>query len=74
MAPAGFVDATGGEEVIDLLLRPFTTVWQTLVSYHRAHLADDPDVKQLREQKREAQKSNQRLNVVESKYLKGRRP
>lgn len=56
------------------LLRPLTALWRTLVEYHRTHLADDPDVVQLRQQQKEARESNRRLNLVEQKYLGGRRP
>ena len=59
--------------MIAALLKPFTRFWESLIAYHRRHLADDPDVLRLKEQQRQAQQSNQRLNVVEQQYLGGKR-
>lgn len=56
------------------LLRPLTAIWRALVEYHRTHMSDDPDVVELRKQQQEAERSNRRLNLVEQKYLRGRRP
>lgn len=57
--------------MISAMLRPFTAMWQALVRYHQRHLDGDPDVEQLKQQQHEAMQSNQRLNVIEQKYLGG---
>lgn len=60
--------------MIAKLIQPFTAIWRAMVDRQREHLADDPDVTRLREQQHEAQRSNQRLNAVERRYLRGRQP
>ena len=60
--------------MISTLIRPFTAIWDALVRYHRDHLSDDPDVVRLREQRIEAERSVERINAVESIYLRGKRP
>ena len=59
--------------MITILLKPFAELWQALIRHHRKRVHNDPDVVHLREQQREAQESNRRLNAVERRYL-GDRP
>lgn len=59
--------------MIASLLKPFSAVWRALVSLQRKRLADDPDIKHLVEQRHEAERANQRLNIVEAQYLNGGR-
>ena len=55
--------------MISTLIRPFTAIWDALVRYHRDHLSDDPDVVRLREQRIEAERALDRVNIIEEAYL-----
>ena len=59
--------------MIRAIRKPFIATWNALVSYHRTHMADDPEVARLREKRKESERAAKRLNIIEQEYLRGRR-
>lgn len=46
------------------LKRPFTALWGALVAWQRDRLDDDPDVRHIRQQRREAEHAVARFDVT----------